>query len=873
MLNQKRGQITIFIIIGIIIALAAATFFWIHYKSSSDEISSQTEKTGEISSIIQPEIREYVYGCIRPIALEGIEILRLQGGYIDIPRGADYLKIKDYENKYVVSEGPTKKAKLGDKALDIPFWVEKQSLNIPTLEFMEDELERYTKKGFEKCIGDFEPFKMRGFNITRGDINIDVKMKNQIIVKVDMPLTIKNEDEKFNMKEFVYRVPINMKLVHKIAADLAVLEYSRHYIEDQTFNWIVLYSAVNKKYLPPLAQVITNTDGSFVTWQKNEVKDLLKNIIYHNIREVKIENTIYTRKTSPDPVKQGVYDSFIERVYSYKLPSIRINFTFEKSWPFYLDIFPSNGELVEPSRTVSSRLWVIPNIHLFRYRFKYDVEYPVMVFVTDYNSAKINPVTDTFEERAGFTMQFPMYTWIHGNQKRKDGGRQQPPDLNAMAKNLSSITDPDERAKMEELLGMAESTYFPDKAQKIISLKTKVLDKDTNKPLENVNVYYMCGNMGEQSFIGTTDKTGTLKAKWPRCINGNVHLIKKGFGERFIPFTSYNSKSGKTYIFYMERIKNIKMEVRKIHLPTLLSYYTFTDNFRDAAAVIKISRDLDLDLSRLKSRAEKTYGLNIDNYPITLIDRSQTGINRMASLLNIHPIKNNFGEINYTLTEKECVRSLLKELSNTPEFTSLVEKGKKIKFNTVRELINDEKATVTSSKSPTTITDSYPPGDNTKMISGDYKVNIVIDGTVNILPGSVGGRQTSFGKGSGPYSTRWMLGNTKVKFDTDSLNNKNKIIFFGLVDFDTSDVVDVKRFGDVFIRGNRIEAEASIQCRILSGGPTYEDTVCDYLDCKLTAISGTASKDYSSDPRRCRIARTINLTYADYEDYILPEII
>ena len=74
---KKRGQVTLFIIIGmLILILTSIGFFWINYLRTIDR--------RVITDEIKP-VTNYVDLCVEATARDAVERLGLQGGYIDIP--------------------------------------------------------------------------------------------------------------------------------------------------------------------------------------------------------------------------------------------------------------------------------------------------------------------------------------------------------------------------------------------------------------------------------------------------------------------------------------------------------------------------------------------------------------------------------------------------------------------------------------------------------------------------------------------------------------------------------------------------------------------------------------------------------------------
>ena len=89
--NSKKGQITIFIIAGVIVLLLAGIIFFIGPQLQSEDIS-------DVPLEAQP-LKLFVEECLSSTAIEGIRLAGIQGGYVDIPEFAletDYSTIAYY---------------------------------------------------------------------------------------------------------------------------------------------------------------------------------------------------------------------------------------------------------------------------------------------------------------------------------------------------------------------------------------------------------------------------------------------------------------------------------------------------------------------------------------------------------------------------------------------------------------------------------------------------------------------------------------------------------------------------------------------------------------------------------------------------------
>lgn len=111
MMHDKRGQLTVFIIIGIIILVAGALFYFVEERTSV--FNPDVIIPGEAAPV-----KEYLDQCIQNTAEKGLIIIGQQGGYIDIPE-----RIQRNPSSYL-SYDPF-------NIIKIPYWQYKSESRIP----------------------------------------------------------------------------------------------------------------------------------------------------------------------------------------------------------------------------------------------------------------------------------------------------------------------------------------------------------------------------------------------------------------------------------------------------------------------------------------------------------------------------------------------------------------------------------------------------------------------------------------------------------------------------------------------------------------------------------------------------------------------
>src|SRR3989344_1909203 len=155
--NYKKGQLTIFILLAIVIVVGIFLFFLLKQRGAITE---------EIPTTFKP-IEGYYLDCVKEYASIGISILEENGGYI-------YFSKFEPGNDY----SPTSN-QLDFFGTGIPFWYYASASNlikeqVPTKQELENQLKKYLDENL-KC--DFSLFQQQGYAVNLSKPKIDVKIE------------------------------------------------------------------------------------------------------------------------------------------------------------------------------------------------------------------------------------------------------------------------------------------------------------------------------------------------------------------------------------------------------------------------------------------------------------------------------------------------------------------------------------------------------------------------------------------------------------------------------------------------------------------------------------------------------------------------
>lgn len=172
----KRGQITIFIILGaVILLILGGAVFFLQYSSKS-KLETQKEQTdvvrGEAAAV-----KVFVESCLKKTLQEAILHIAEYGGYYQLPEISSQ---KAYKNA--------------------PFYFYKGKKLVPSKEEVENAFSQFIFYNVSICLNDFKSFP---FEITSGEAKVESNLgKGAVSVKLNLPLEINLLNKKINLDTF-----------------------------------------------------------------------------------------------------------------------------------------------------------------------------------------------------------------------------------------------------------------------------------------------------------------------------------------------------------------------------------------------------------------------------------------------------------------------------------------------------------------------------------------------------------------------------------------------------------------------------------------------------------------------------------------------
>jgi len=509
---KNRGQITVFIIIGLIILLVIGTFLYMTRKEVTKPFEAARPRVAEIPQDVQP-LRDLIESCIKRLATDGLRRIGDSGGYID-PSQLSFNVVAPTEGEAVqfsAEAGPT-----------IAYWWHLKSSNKcepPNCIFdskrpglyrgqgglnIEAQLDAYTTSNLKECLGNFEDYKKRGCEVQElGEPQVTANVAQEDIFFVGKyPLRAVCGEQSYDLEDYYVSIDLNLREIYNLATELVNYEIEDRFLEQATKTLIYSFSEISRDKLPPPRDLEVGPPKPSVFWIKFEVLKKLKSILMSYVPVIQVSSVRNYRYISapPDIRDKEQYELMYNRQFLIPLnvshPDLEAHFMYLDWWEPYFDL-GCNGQLCRADSATNFQL--LP-FTINRYNFAYDLSYPVLLEIR-------NPFA--FNEE-GYSFK----VFIEENMRNTD----------AMTTEVALF-------KPAEVREPPSIFCNPDQ-QTSGDINLYVKDGKTLKGMEQATVSFLCGT--QNCNFGYT-VNGTLNSKFPRCLGGTLRVTKLGYASHSSP--------------------------------------------------------------------------------------------------------------------------------------------------------------------------------------------------------------------------------------------------------------------------------------------------------------------------------------------------
>ncbi|MDP7263569.1 MAG: hypothetical protein QGI38_03525 [Candidatus Woesearchaeota archaeon] len=332
LVHNKKGQLAIFIIIGVVMILVFFIFF------SNDLIFGADDLEGEVTEISQIEletapINGFVEECLKQTAKDAIFYIGQQGGYYNLDNVLD-AQSENFESAYYLNI---------DKNL------------MPSKKTVEYEISYYINDLIGLCFNDFEVFRDQGYEISYDKLSSSVELNEENAkIELDMPISINRLSAQKNIDRFLVTIDTRFGVEYDFVKNIM----DNQMLDTDSISLSYIYS---ESYLQDLSVIMDYEEDSqtyffvIVDNKMNETSDL---IFANKYKEYSCDNL-------PDDATTFEYEDCLEqrmeelgyrfyigdipdmtvrvgRELNYKMNALGLNLVFDDFTPLF-DIGKDTG--------------------------------------------------------------------------------------------------------------------------------------------------------------------------------------------------------------------------------------------------------------------------------------------------------------------------------------------------------------------------------------------------------------------------------------------------------------------------------------------------------------------------------------------------
>ncbi|MBT3836191.1 hypothetical protein HOD05_05395 [Candidatus Woesearchaeota archaeon] len=472
--NSKKGQVTVFIIIGIVLVLALALVIAVQtevIKFGTDEVSPPEE--GKVGSFIST--------CIKNIGEDAIHQIGLQGGYVTVPNsiandGFVHLRTSPFQV--------------------IPYWAVGSTTNIPTLDDLKLRIDQHLEQNLKACVFNSQAFQETYDLIEKSDISSDTKIENsKVIFNIQWNVELREKSGSLVGEVLQHRAesPIKLKKTHFLATRIVEKELQNLKLEDIAQDLI----ALDHPNVPISGVEISCSQK---TWDVSKVKESLQGLLSHNIQQLKIQGTNFEEFPEDLPYYSSHYIWNVGE--DIDEDELSVSFDYEPSYPFTFGVTPLTGSKLKSSQLGGSD--VLSFLCIQNWKFTYDLEFPVRVRVRD--------------ETTGYNFNFAFTVHLIRNEPNRG--------LIIARPTTTFETVTDEAFCNTRDIPMTVKTYEHITNEEGVDFRNDLGDV----ALSYTCIKYKCElgnadyNFGDQGFSGLT-------TNFPYCVGGILRGTRDGYKE------------------------------------------------------------------------------------------------------------------------------------------------------------------------------------------------------------------------------------------------------------------------------------------------------------------------------------------------------
>jgi hypothetical protein len=603
--GNRKAQVTLFVIIGVVVVLATAGIFYMNNLAVKQKTGEGVIRQIETPIEVTP-IKNFVEDCVEQTALKALDLIESQGGYIDtshfdyaIPTEGNAVEFSPgfvvpywyyMKSRNTCTEGCTFASEMPKLCREQTGLVERENCITSGEGSIEEQMDDYMDANLRGCLDKgFEEFDKQGYAIEELEgLEVDTTIRNgDVVLTLHYPLKVIKNGMPIELEYFQRVVYSDLSEMYKIAFELTNYESENCMIEYQVLNYVSYFMGLDEGKLPPISESTIGEYGMHI-WLQPSVKEMLKPKFANAMQLIRVYNTSGFSWPETDTPEDDAYymmdQDILEKNIHYPLSSYhdktKVYFFYYPWFEPYLEIKPNQGALLLPTNSYDSpsggegllagiMSLIQGAVGIKEYRFSYQYSFPVIV-----------EVRKTDEIGKEHVFRFAMEPNVRGNTCFGAGS--------SISYGTSGTSG----------LGCDEDMLTND-----ITLIVRN-ETDGDEVLEGVSVSFYTGD--SNCLLGLTDENGRLETGYPSMFGGFFELEKPGYMRRVV-YEPDASKPSHTTTLKPLMEKNVKIKLIDEDLREQLKTetdYSIYDDLKESAPEPDDKDIILINLKRIKDNDE-----------------------------------------------------------------------------------------------------------------------------------------------------------------------------------------------------------------------------------------------------------------------------
>ena len=391
--DDKRGQVTVFVLLGIILILAiTGSIFLLDGDPAEEEPSDQ----GNFNEDITP-ITTQIRSCTDTLVNERVRDLAIQGGLTDDE--ADALQTSATRQSHRL-EGIDY---YGDGEIIVPYWSYSTDspdcgectteTRIPSLtgeESFQEKTETYVEDNLRSCLQDFEDFEDQFQIETGGGPQAAVQFNREdTTTRLDWDVTV--TDPETDSQYDIDQIRVNSDLPFRPLYETAVASLRQMGTEQLPTDFItkILAFLSLDNTIPPV-EGGTKLSLSSDVWVLENVRSELRSTLANYASLITISGINDPIPTYNSEMLARFASDFTIILPDESTSQYDVDTTYRPTWPLFLRVDGSNSPIVTADTQSFGMKFF--NFAFSNQDFSYDISYPLSFSFTDRN-APGDPIT------------------------------------------------------------------------------------------------------------------------------------------------------------------------------------------------------------------------------------------------------------------------------------------------------------------------------------------------------------------------------------------------------------------------------------------------------------------------------------------------